>query len=76
MMPFNMNPQQLLQSAMQRNPNIANNPQAQQYIQVLMSGDAQRGEELARNICNTYGISPEQGLRQAQSFFQSKFQGG
>lgn len=76
MMPFNMNPQQLLQQAMQRNPNIANNPQAQQYIQVLMSGDAQRGQEIARNICNTYGISPEQGVQQAQSFFQNKFQGG
>lgn len=71
MMPFgNMNPQQLVQQAIQRNPNLANNPQTQQYIQVLMSGDAQKGQELARNICGSFGVTPEQGVQQAQQFFQ------
>lgn len=73
MMPFNlptMNPQQLVQQAIQRNPTLANNPQAQQYIQVLMSGDAQKGQELARNICGSFGVTPEQGVQQAQQFFQ------
>lgn len=69
--PFgNMNPQQFLQQMMQRNPNFANNPQAQQYIQVLMSGDAQKGQELARNICGSFGVTPEQGVQQAQQYFQ------
>ena len=69
--PFgNMNPQQLLQQMMQKNPNFANNPQAQQYIQVLMSGDAQKGQELARNICGSFGVTPEQGVQQARQFFQ------
>lgn len=73
MMPFNLqnvNPQQLVQQAIQRNPNLANNPQAQQYLQVLMSGDAQKGQELARNICGSFGVTPEQGVQQAQQFFQ------
>lgn len=71
-MPFNMNanPMQLVRQAIQRNPAIANNPQAQQYMQVIMSGDAQKGQELARNICNSFRVSPEQGVQQAQQFFQ------
>lgn len=76
MMPFGMNPQQMLQQMLQRNPQLANNPQAQQYIQVLMSGDAQKGQELARNICGSFGVTPEQGVQQAQNFFQNKFRGG
>ncbi len=64
----NINPQQLLQMAIQRNPNLQNNPQAQQYIQVLMSGDAQRGQELASNICNSMGVTPQQAVQQAQNY--------
>lgn len=82
MMPFdmpNMNPQQLIQQAIQNNPQLADNPQAQQYIQVLMSNDAQLGQELAQNICKTYHVSPKQGVQQAQQFFQQNsnlFRGG
>lgn len=53
----------------QRNPNIANNPQAQTMLQVLQSGDAQKGQQIAQNLCQTYGISPEQAVNQAASFF-------
>lgn len=69
-MPFNMDPRQMIQNAIQRNPNIANNPQAQQYLQVIISGDSQKGQELARNICGSFGVTPEQGVQQAQQFFQ------
>lgn len=72
-MPFNMGPQQMqqmLQRMVQNNPKVANNPQMQQYIQVLMNGDSQKGEELARNICESFGVPPEQGVQQAQQFFQ------
>ena len=77
-MPFNMNMnqqqmKQTIQNMVQRNPSIANNPQAQQYLQVIMSGDAQKGQELARNICGSFGVSPEQGIQQAQQFFSNMF---
>lgn len=74
MMPFNMNPQQMAQRILQNNPQaqqyFQNNPQAQQYLQILLDGDAQRGQELAQNLCKSYGISPEQGIQQAQQFVQ------
>ena len=34
-----------------RNPRVASNPQAQAMIQILQSGDAKRGEEIANNLC-------------------------
>ena len=52
-----------------RNPNIANNPQAQNYLRVIQSGDAEQGEQIARNLCNTYGVTPDQAVQQAKSFF-------
>lgn len=53
----------------QSNPNIANNPQAQAMLNVVKSGDAQKGEEIARNLCNTMGITPEEATKQAANFF-------
>lgn len=71
--------QNFLQNAIQRNPqvqqNLQQNPQMQNYLQVLMSGDAQRGEEMARNLCQSMGISPEQGVQQAQQMVQQMFGG-
>lgn len=51
------------------NPNVANNPRSQEMINVIRSGDQQRGEALARNLCATYGVKPEDAVRQAKSFF-------
>lgn len=51
------------------NPNIASNPRSQEMINVIRSGDNQKGEALARNLCATYGINPEDAIKQAKSFF-------
>lgn len=77
MMPFNMSPQQILQRMMQ-NPQmqkyIQNNPQAQQYAQIILDGNAEKGQEIAQNLCGTYGVTPEQGVQQSQQFFQQNIQ--
>lgn len=52
------------------NPQFANNPQAQNYIQILESGDSKKGEEIANNLLNSYGVSKEEALSQAKSFFR------
>lgn len=52
-----------------KNPNIANNPRSQEMIDVIKSGDQQKGEALARNLCATYGVTPEQATQQARRFF-------
>lgn len=68
MMP-GFNPMQIILNKVASDPRIQQNPQAQQLLQVIQSGDSKRGEELARNLCQTYGVTPEQGIQQAKNFF-------
>ena len=56
--------QALEHNVLQRNPN------ARSMIQVIQNGDAKKGEEIARNLCDTYGIKPEDAVQQARSFFR------
>lgn len=70
-----VNMQQFFQQMMQMNPSLANNPQAQNIMQVLMSGNRQRGEELARNYAQSYGLDPQDFAKQAQGFVQQQLQG-
>ncbi len=64
-----MNPMQYAMNMIQQNPQIMNNPMAQNYISVIQSGDAQRGQQLAENICKSYGMTPQQALQKAKQFF-------
>lgn len=54
---------------LQRNPNIANNPNAIEMINVIRSGDATRGAQIAQNICNSYGVSQQEATEKAKRFF-------
>lgn len=56
-------------SMIERNPNLRNNPNAREMINVIRSGDAQRGQQIAQNLCNTYGVDKDQAISQARSFF-------
>lgn len=74
-----MNEQQIFQMLLQRamsDPRFANNPQAQEIIQVLQSGDAQRGAQLAQNYCQSFGVDPMQIAQQAQQYASQMFRPG
>lgn len=60
----------LAMTMINNNPQIANNPQAKSMIEVIQSGDAERGRQIAENLCNTYGVSKEDAIKQAKSFFK------
>lgn len=64
-----MNPVQFAMSMIQQNPQVMNNPMAQNYIGVIQSGDVQKGQQLAENICKSYGVTPQQAMQQAKQFF-------
>lgn len=51
------------------NPNIANNPRNRELISVIQNGDSVRGQEIANNLCNTYGVPRNQAVANARSFF-------
>lgn len=52
-----------------QNPALQRNPNAQVMIDAIKSGDSRRGQEIAQNLCNTYGVKPEDALSQARRFF-------
>lgn len=65
----NVNPMQFAMNMLQNNPQIMNNPQAQGLMQVIQSGDAAKGQQMAENLCKTYGVTPDQALEEARKFF-------
>ncbi len=52
-----------------QNPQLANNPQAQNYINTIQNGSSDDIKQLAMNICNSYGVTPEQAADRAMNFF-------
>lgn len=71
MLPFD--PRQLAMNLISQNPNIANNPNAQEFIQVIQNGDSKRGQEIAENLCQSYGMTRDEALKSAKSFFNIPF---
>lgn len=65
-----INPIQAMVNQIKSSPQIANNPQMLAYIEVLESGDSKRGEELANNLLQTYGVTKDEALAQAKQFFK------
>lgn len=56
-------------AALSGNQSIMSNPNARHMLGVLSSGDGRAIETLARNLCASYGVSPEDAARSAMSFF-------
>lgn len=52
-----------------RNPRVANNPQFKRMIDVIQNGNDEQGQQIAENICKTYGVSKEDALTDAKRFF-------
>lgn len=52
-----------------KNPQIANNPNAREMIKVIQSGDFKRGQQIAQNLCQSNGTTPEEAVKQACGFF-------
>lgn len=64
-----IDPVSLVDRILAKNPTMASNPQARAYLDVLRGGDRAKGEELANNLLQTYGIDREEALAQAKRFF-------
>ena len=62
----NIDPMQLAMNMLRSNPNVAQTPMGQQFMQVLQRGDAQAGAQMAMNICNSMGKTPQQMMQEIQ----------
>lgn len=72
----NVDWQKVAEVLIAKNPNIANNPRAKYALEVIKSGNQEAGEELARNLCSTYGSTQEEGVNLAVQWIQSLIGGG
>ena len=63
----------IIGTLLKMNPQVANNPRAMEMLNVIQRGDAQKGEQIANNLCHTYGISKEDATKQAENFFSKGF---
>lgn len=67
---------QKIKSSPEIQQKIATNPTRKEYLDVLMSGDAQRGEQLANQIMQTYGLSRDTAPQQAVNGLAQMFMAG
>lgn len=54
----------MLGQLLRQNPQMQSNPLAQNMISVIQNGDDVKGEQIARNLCESYGVTrkrPTQG---------------
>lgn len=63
------NLQQLAMNMLASNPRIANNPNAMAMVNAIKNNDSQTGQQIAQNLCKSYGVTEEQALNDAKRFF-------
>lgn len=63
------NIQQFAMNMLMNSPNVKGNPVSEKMVQTIQNGDNNAGEQMARNLCNSYGVTPEEALKQAREFF-------
>ena len=64
--------QRILQRAGGNIPN-QNAPWAQAAINAIMNGDEQAGQQLANNLCQSNGLTPDQALSQVMAQIKLPF---
>lgn len=60
---------EMMLSRIEASPQYASNPNAKAMVECIRSNDSQRGREIASNLCQTYGITPEQAVQRARGMF-------
>ena len=63
------NPQQAIRSIIESNPNIQNNPLAQNAIKMYQNGDTRGLQNMAENMCKERGITVDQAKQQVIGMF-------
>lgn len=67
------NPMNFAMNMIAQNPQFKNNPMTQNMIQIIQNGDNQKGQQFAENLCKSYGVSKEEAMNMATSFFKKNF---
>lgn len=65
------NPQQVIQSMIESNPNIQNNPLAQNAMKMYQNGDTRGLQNMAENMCKERGITVDRAKQQIMGMFNN-----
>lgn len=60
----------LLTKLVENNPNVQNNPRAKEMIELIKSGDTEKGTQVAENLCKSYGMTKEEAITAAKNYFK------
>ena len=66
------NPQQAIQNIIESNPNIQNNPLAQNAMKMYKNGDTKCLQNMAENMCKERGITVDQAKQQVMCMFNKQ----
>jgi len=61
---------QMAMNKISSDPNLQRNPQARAFMDIMQRGDVAQGQQMARNLCQSFGVSEQEALQQAKSFFR------
>lgn len=53
-----MSPRDMALALLGRAPQVSQNPNARHMLDVIQRGDSAEGERIARNLCQSYGVTP------------------
>lgn len=62
--------QGFMQMLINKNPQIANNPNAVEMLNVIKNNDSKRGMEIAENLCKEHNVSKNEALNMARNCFR------
>lgn len=51
-------------------PDVQNNPKAMEALNAIKSGDAEKGQAIAREICQQNNANPQDAANQASNWFR------
>jgi hypothetical protein len=66
MMRSGINPKKIMMNMLQQN--MGRNPMAQNMFSLMQNENNKGIEEMARNMCKSNGITPEQAIEQAKKY--------
>lgn len=64
------NPMIFALNVLGNNPRVTQDPRNKELIDILKSGDAERGAAKARELCQSNNTTPEEAAQKARSFFR------
>lgn len=64
-----MNPMDIIKNKIMNDPQIKNNPMAQNAMQMIQSGNTQGLKSMAENMCKERGITVEQAKEEVMKLF-------